>query len=258
MTPLASVEVFHLIFLNHLGSRVSRNLFALKGGCNLRFFHKSIRFSEDLDLDVHTLARDTLKKQVSSLFDAAPFKQMLQTRGITLLEWSAPKQTDTVQRWKVSLQAPGSDVPIPTKIEFSRRPAAEPAQVEPIDSDLIRTYGLYPILCSHYAREIAFRQKVLALMQRAETQARDVFDLEHLLRGSLHPKSPKDCGRQELAKAQENALSMSAEDFRSQVVAYLPPEFQEHYSRPEVWDALVAKVVDALEAMKSEDRDGAS
>jgi hypothetical protein len=46
------VERFHLLFLAQLVRRVKPGLFVLKGGCNLRFFHRSIRYSQDMDLDL--------------------------------------------------------------------------------------------------------------------------------------------------------------------------------------------------------------
>jgi hypothetical protein len=57
------VELFHLLFLRQLASGEDRSLIALKGGCNLRFFFGSIRYSEDMDLDVWTMARETLKNK---------------------------------------------------------------------------------------------------------------------------------------------------------------------------------------------------
>jgi len=50
--PRQAVEIFHMLFLHAFGTRVDKSLYALKGGGNLRFFHKSIRYSEDIDLDV--------------------------------------------------------------------------------------------------------------------------------------------------------------------------------------------------------------
>jgi hypothetical protein len=41
-----AIEIFHLLFLRAFGARVDKALFALKGGCNLRFFLKSIRYSK--------------------------------------------------------------------------------------------------------------------------------------------------------------------------------------------------------------------
>jgi predicted nucleotidyltransferase component of viral defense system len=50
-----TIEIFHLLFLRAFGARVDKSLFALKGGCNLRFFFKSVRYSEDMDLDIRTM-----------------------------------------------------------------------------------------------------------------------------------------------------------------------------------------------------------
>ena len=45
-----AVELFHLLFLRQLASGADRARIALKGGCNLRFYFGSVRYSEDLDL----------------------------------------------------------------------------------------------------------------------------------------------------------------------------------------------------------------
>ena len=58
--PQKSVELFHLLFLRHVSEKLEKGLYAIKGGCNLRFFFKSIRYSEDMDLDVRTVARGNL------------------------------------------------------------------------------------------------------------------------------------------------------------------------------------------------------
>jgi predicted nucleotidyltransferase component of viral defense system len=53
------VELFHLVFVRALFSELSdKRLVAIKGGINLRFYFQSVRFSEDLDLDVAGLAED--------------------------------------------------------------------------------------------------------------------------------------------------------------------------------------------------------
>ena len=65
-----AIEVFHLLFLRHLGTRVDKALYVLKGGCNLRFFFKSIRYSEDMDLDVHTIAPATLAGNVHRILES--------------------------------------------------------------------------------------------------------------------------------------------------------------------------------------------
>src|SRR5712691_5158792 len=98
---IQAVEKFHLLFLAQLGSRIDKRLYALKGGCNLRFFWKSIRYSEDIDFDVHTIARETLRKNVNQILSAPGFSRILRSSKIELGQLFEPKQTDTTQRWKV-------------------------------------------------------------------------------------------------------------------------------------------------------------
>ena len=47
-----SIELFHLVFLRALVAKgEDKTLIALKGGCNLRFYFDSVRYSEDIDFD---------------------------------------------------------------------------------------------------------------------------------------------------------------------------------------------------------------
>src|SRR6516165_1112581 len=91
------IEIFHLLFLRAFGARVDKALYCLKGGCNLRFFLKSIRYSEDMDLDIHNMAVGTLKNNVTRLLEAPAFAQSLRSHGIQLTWISASKQTATTQ-----------------------------------------------------------------------------------------------------------------------------------------------------------------
>ena len=44
----------------------------------------------------------------------------------------------------------------------------------------------------------------------------------------------------------ESTLGLSYSDYKSQVLAYLTPDYQAQYDAPEAWDAMVLRVVDAL------------
>jgi predicted nucleotidyltransferase component of viral defense system len=249
-SPRSDAEIFHLLFLAHLRDRVDPRLYVLKGGCNLRFYFKSVRYSEDIDLDVHTVAKDTLKNQVSKLLESDSFAGVLKTKQLRISDVTAPKQTDTVQRWKLKVAGPGSSVAIPTKIEFSRRPSPEEAFYEPVDSQLTQTYALYPILCNHYSRASAVVQKVGALIHRTETQARDVFDLDLLLTGSGDPlKVPRKLSS-DLDQAIETALSISYASYKAQVVAYIAPEYQKAFGTQDAWDQMQERVMNRLTALK--------
>jgi hypothetical protein len=145
-TERQAIEVFHLTFVAHLGRRVDKALFAIKGGCNLRFFCRSIRYSEDIDFDIRTMATATLANNVDTILASAAFTQALRAKEIDVEHVTSAKQPDTTQRWKAGIRFAGGPT-IPTKIEFSRRRGLDDGhQLEPVDPELIRTYQLHPVL----------------------------------------------------------------------------------------------------------------
>ncbi len=246
-----SIEVFHLLFLRAFGARVERDLYALKGGCNLRFFHKSIRYSEDLDLDIRTMSVATLRNNVDRVLETRPFLQTLRAQHMEIERTSRPKQTETTQRWKVSLRIGAAGAEVPTKIEFSRRPVDQDVVLGAVDPEIIHCYRLYPVLVQHYTTPAAFAQKVAALALRSQTQARDIFDLKLLLDAGANvvPASRDTVAR--VPRAIENAMASGYDAFAGQVLAYLEPEYQEHYRPRQVWEQLQQQVVEALEALQS-------
>ncbi len=244
------IEIFHLLFLRTLGARVDKALFALKGGCNLRFFLKSIRYSEDLDLDIHTMAVGTLRNNVSRLLEAQSFVQSLRAQGIEIVRTSLPKQTETTQRWKLTLRIMESAAEVPTKIEFSRRGLAGEKTVEPVDPGIIRAYRLYPVIVQHYSVHTAFAQKISALALREQVQSRDVFDLKQLLDAGGAEQPLPATAAANLPLAIGRALAVDYDAFAGQVLAFLEPEYQEHYRNRKVWAELQRQVVDGLEASR--------
>ena len=46
---LQAVESFHLQFARLLCAGPDKDCFAIKGGCNLRFFFESVRYSEEIE-----------------------------------------------------------------------------------------------------------------------------------------------------------------------------------------------------------------
>src|SRR5688572_8950386 len=96
-TERQAIEIFHLHFLRSFSARVDKALFALKGGCNLRFYYRSIRYSEGLDLDIRTMAPTTLRSNVETVLETNSFRQALRAQQLEVTEFSAPKQTQTAQ-----------------------------------------------------------------------------------------------------------------------------------------------------------------
>jgi predicted nucleotidyltransferase component of viral defense system len=249
-TGRQTIEIFHLLFLRAFGARVDKALFSLKGGCNLRFFLKSIRYSEDMDLDIQTMAVGTLQNNVNRLLAEPAFVQGLRAHGIELLKTTQPKQTGTTQRWKLALRDTESGAEVPTKIEFSRRGLDDGKTVEPVDTGIIRTYGLYPVIVQHYTVHAALAQKIAALALREQVQSRDVFDLKLLMDAGGAERPLSATATTNLAAAIDNALAVDFDAFAGQVLAYLEPEYQDHYGNKQAWNKLQEQVVNGLEALR--------
>lgn len=245
------VELFHLIFLRALFANAGdKRLLAIKGGINLRFYFQSVRYSEDLDLDVATIAKGTLENRVDRLLASPAVVQPLRARGIAIAEISKPKQTATVQRWKVAVGAPGAPFPEHTKIEFSRRDGTDAAELDAVDAEIAKAYGLPVFLATHYRCREAIEQKIGALAGRTQTQPRDVFDL-HLL--FARPDAPQKLEQPEpgwFDKAIANATELTFEQYQALVVAFLEPDHAALYSSQETWEAMLLGVVDSIDKLR--------
>jgi len=246
--PIQYVECFHLVLLRLLEARVDRASWVVKGGVNLRAWFGSRRYSEDLDVDVLRGQPHSLRSRVDDLLASRPFAELLGTQGLTLIRSTKPKQTDTTQRWKFEVRADGLSVPLRTRVEFSRRGSGDEDYVlEAVRSEVLRPYGMPAPTVNHYAAPSAIRQKIHALGARKATQARDVWDLDHLLRTTgADPRPLPPAVRHALPEAIDRAVSLPFEVFRAQVVPFLAPEDQDVYGTRDSWDRMRELVADRL------------
>jgi hypothetical protein len=155
----------------------------------------------------------------------------------------------------MALAMDGAAVPRPTKIEFSRRERGDDALTEAVSPSVLAEHQSMMVLAPHYPLGPALRQKVGALADRREVQARDVFDLGAV----LIPKTGGQTGHLQAARcdvrgAMERAMSLSYSDYRGQVVSYLHPDFQAELGSEAAWDALQLKVVEYLDKSLSRQR----
>lgn len=244
-------EIFHLEFLRWMSRKVKSEFYALKGGANLRFFFNSLRYSEDMDLDVASVRVDMLKDIVMQILNNQSFQDMLKPFGMERLvnpDMAKAKQTETTQRFKVHLITyAGED--LFTKVEFSRRHRNEgKVSVQPVSDTVLRSYKLPPLLIPHYDIESAVIQKIRALSDRAVLQARDIFDL-YVLSSQYKPVKTGEAkiDNEILSKAREGILEISFEQFRDAVVSYLSLEDQAVYSNPSSWDEIKLKVLNFID-----------
>jgi len=247
-------EAFHFSFLDRLLKISDPGLYVLKGGVNLRFFFGSPRYSEDMYLDVVAGSVRTLKKNGYKILEDAAFRRSLRVFDIDEILVNDPqkaKHTETALRFGCSLVR-ASGVRLPTKVEFSRR-SDDPGDVAPaesIDPDVAWPYRRLAYRCRHYDGPAAVRQKIEALAGRAVTQARDVFDLDILVRGG-HFAVAAEQGRLKgapLERALRRTTDIDWAAFRDQVLDYLDADARETHANPDAWGTLQSTVFDTLSA----------
>ncbi len=246
-------ELFHLEFLRLLGRKLKANNYAVKGGVNLRLFFKSVRYSEDIDLDVSGIGVSELKELVIKILQARSFKEVFYAFGIKdiiLPDMRVAKQTQTTQRFKVHLITTAG-VDLFTKIEFSRRGFNGKIIAESVPAAILRNYRLSPLITQHYDAGSAVMQKIDALASRSAIQARDIFDLYVLSSqiGQALPEGFKPPSAAILAKARERIFEVSFEMFRDTVASYLTDEDKNMYDNASSWEEIKLKMVDFIEEL---------
>lgn len=138
---------------------------ALKGGGALRFVFNSSRRSEDLDYE---LDPDFPKYRLQEKIE----KLLTELKIIS----TAPKQTDTTQRWKLVL--PNE---ISLKLEFSRRGKVSPQNFKTTTVSF-HSWGIpYTVPVFHLSLKDMFAQKIEAALSPSRTAPRDAYDLLYII-----------------------------------------------------------------------------
>jgi predicted nucleotidyltransferase component of viral defense system len=246
LRPSSAIEAFHLGFLEVLRKRLDPQRYVLKGGANLRYFFGSVRYSEDIDFDVLGVPVTTLEGNVDAVLASSALAVTLRSAGLEVVadDVSKPKQTATTRRWKVPIALAGQRAPIiRTKIEFSSRDSDDRRAVEAVPERVVRPYGLRPPTVQHYLAEPATEQKIRALAGRSQTQARDVFDLDLLLRAPSSTIGAVDAEPRRTAA--DRGIELPYEAFADQVLPFLDPGVAELYDEVS-WDRMRLSVADRL------------
>lgn len=241
-----AIDLFQLALLEVASARLPIAGFVVKGGANLRFFHRSVRRSRDIDLDHVGDRFERFADRVDEVLEGRALRIILRARALELADVRRTKQTSTTRRWKFTLVAPGV-AGAASKIEFSARGGSGDHEVVPVDADLARRLGGRAVRVARYGPVASIEQKIRALALRGETQARDVFDLDHLFR--LYPDALERARaeRRTVEIAIARALELSYEEYHATVVDYLEEDVADVLGTEDAWSGMVLTVTERLE-----------
>ncbi|MHB8294393.1 MAG: nucleotidyl transferase AbiEii/AbiGii toxin family protein [Acidimicrobiales bacterium] len=248
-TDVQLIESFHLLFLQVISAR-RQNWFVLKGGANLRYFFASLRYSNDIDLDFTGREGRMVQEAVDKVLEGRALTLLSRQAGIEVVELSSPKQTETTRRWKLDLARIGHrETAIRTKIEFSAREGgSDDIRLERVPDSVVTPYGHMAPTLLHYGQTAATEQKIAALALRSVTKARDLFDLDLLLRRLETQEPSKPSLRPDYASlAASKAHEISYASFRSEVLPFLDLDVVALYQPYDAWEHIRESVAERLE-----------
>lgn len=239
------IEFFHVAFLDALSKTVDPARYILKGGANLRYFLDSVRYSEDIDLDMNGIDPWRLEQKVDKLLNGRALPILLRVGRVAIDDVLKHKNTETTQRWKIYVKAPGHAQPIRTRVEFSNRNDEDRYKLDVVPNRIVEPYALRAPSIQHYVEDAPTEQKIGALVERNTTQARDVFDLDLLFR--LRPLLPGSIPKDTAEAAIERAMELSFSAYQDQVIPFLEPAALELYGDEAAWTGMQTFVAQKIE-----------
>ena len=230
-------EVLQGRILAEIFARRVRDEVILKGGLGMRAGFRSRRQTKDIDLhsgpEVPPARSQSLVRQAirSALADGL----------LDRSEWSEPKMTGTVQRWKV--RGFRGETEVHLTVELSRRATVSAAERRLVPYEGLGAGGVLVETLTDGAMAAA---KVLAMTDLRREAPRDLYDLDLMIRAEVRP-SPEllaRAGLERLVQARE-ILSDRIEklDFRAardELLDYLPRDEAERFDA-ETWAAMQAR-----------------
>jgi predicted nucleotidyltransferase component of viral defense system len=156
---LTDIEKDHYLLMHNIVKSLSNTPYVLKGGTALMFGYGLDRFSEDLDFDSSKKLNLETK-----IYESLPL-------GFKIMTIKKPKDTNTVQRYKVHYKTPNGDRRL--KIETSYRKK----EIQSDDYILIKDMQIYNI-------DFLLDNKLSASHDgtKIRTTARDLYDINFIVK----------------------------------------------------------------------------
>jgi len=186
---LTDIEKDHKLLMGNIVKSLADTPYVLKGGTALMFGYDLDRFSEDLDFD-----------SIKKLNLETKIKESL-PRGFEIIEIKKPKDTDTVQRYKVNYTTPNGKRRL--KIETSYRKQ----EISKDDYVLIDNMQIYNI-------DFLLDNKLKAAHDgdTPRTTARDLYDINFIVNNFSDILTPDFIVRLKEFVSDEDALFERFED----------------------------------------------
>lgn len=239
-------EVFQARLLSEIFNQTVHREVVLKGGLAMRTAFGSPRLTKDIDLQSDPRVAPA---RTASLIRQA-IRATVRTGLVSDVVVTEPKQTDTVQRWKINGRVGETHVNL--TVELSRRGLPPTEHMSTVRYEPDAGYGVRPVMVESFSASAMAAGKVAALLGANRVAPRDLYDLDLLIGHEIEPPVEllSRMGVEELQEKLQLLWDkielMDYETARDALVDYLPAEAGDRIDR-ETWETMRIRTGQAIE-----------
>jgi len=243
-------EFFLLVFLRHLSQRFAGRKWAVRGSACLRFFHRSPRIPEEIEIDMDSrMSQAAIKESVETVLENKVFAAVLATKGIKSVKASPAKKTALAIVWKVVITS-SAGRRINTVIEVGTRKKAPSYSTGTPATTVLERHSFQPFSAQFYGADEMAAQAITALVAAKRNASRYLFDLDRLFNSArVKPEAAaKLAVVKDIRPASSRVGTFSYADFRK-VLPFLDGDLLRLYTDPRTFGEIKSRVGKAISRM---------
>jgi len=243
-------EFFLLVFLRHLSQRFAGKKWAVRGASCMRFFHRSPRIPEEIELDAEPRMNPaSIKEAVETVLENKVFATVISTKGIKSIKVSPAAKNAAAISWKVIINTVNGRH-ITTGIEVGFRKKAPAFSTGAPALTILERHAFQPFSAQFYGADEMAAQSISALVGAKRNASRYLFDLDRLFNSAR--VKPEMAAKLAVVKDIKPALgrvgTFTYSDFRK-VLPFLDGDLLRLYTDPRTFGEIKSRVGKAISRM---------
>jgi hypothetical protein len=243
-------EFFLLVFLRHLSQRFGGRKWAVRGASCMRFFHRSPRIPEEIELDVEPrINAASVKEAVEAVLENKVFATVLATKGIKSIKVSPAAKTAASVSWKVIVNTTNGRH-ITTGIEVGLKKKAPAYSTGTPAITVLERHAFQPFSAQFYGADEMAAQSISSLVAAKRNASRYLFDLDRLFNSArVKPEAAaKLAVAKDIKPAGSRVGTFTYADFRK-VLPFLDGDLLRLYTDPRTFGEIKSRVGKAISRM---------
>ena len=216
----------------------------------MRFFHRSPRIPEEIEIDVEPrMSPASIKESVETVIENKVFWTVLATKGIKSIKASPAKKTATAISWKVIINTTNGRH-ITTGIEIGFKKKAPSFSTGTPALTVLERHTFQPFSAQFYGADEMAAQSISSLVEAKRNASRYLFDLDRLFNSArVKPEAAvKLAIAKDIRPAGNRVGTFTYADFRK-VLPFLDGDLLRLYTDPRTFGEMKSRVGKAISRM---------